>query len=357
LTTPLRVLIIDDSESDAILLSRELQRGGYLVDYTRVCSADDMSANLDGHQYDLIICDYVMPGFGGLQALEIAKQKNCDLPFIIASGRIGEDLAVEALRAGAHDYVMKDNLRRLCPAVKRELVEVEERRKRRKAEQDLDISNAKLRSLAARLSLAEESERRRIASEVHDGIGQNLALCSIQLSRTIKSVSSDSLAQRLVEIQDIIRDIADETRSFVFELSPPILYGVGLGAAVDELTKRMGKKYHINARCEDDGQVKNMTDDVRVLLFQMVRELLVNIVKHSRAKNMHVQIARQDKRIKIAVSDDGAGFDTGILNKKGSRGFGLFSIGERLSDVDGFIEIQSKIGEGTIITLTAPLID
>jgi DNA-binding NtrC family response regulator len=130
---PLRVLLVEDSENDATLLEIALQRAGFNPECTRVETADGLTAAL-GHDWDVIIADYVMPNFDGLSALALVRQRGLDLPFIIVSGHITDDTAVAAMKAGAHDYVMKDNLTRLAPAVERELREVEVRRARQKAE-------------------------------------------------------------------------------------------------------------------------------------------------------------------------------------------------------------------------------
>ncbi|MBI2843287.1 MAG: response regulator [Armatimonadetes bacterium] len=134
---PLRILIVEDSEDDTMLLVRELKRGGYDLTYERVDTKEAMSAALDRQTWDVIISDYVMPGFGGLDALKLAKERSLDLPFIVVSGKIGEETAVEAMKAGAHDYIMKDNLARLVPAVERELRDAEVRQERRRAQQEL----------------------------------------------------------------------------------------------------------------------------------------------------------------------------------------------------------------------------
>src|ERR1041385_431767 len=126
----LQVLIVEDSETDATLLELELERAGYDPHCVRVESSEALSAALDQQTWDLVVSDYVMPQFNGLAALAMVKAKGLDLPFIIVSGHISEDTAVAAMKAGAHDYVMKDKLARLGPAVDRELREAEMRRQR-----------------------------------------------------------------------------------------------------------------------------------------------------------------------------------------------------------------------------------
>lgn len=150
----LRVLIVEDSEDDTLLVLRELRRGGYHVEYVRVDTAASMLAALNQQLWDIIIADYSLPAFSGLAALELLQSQKLDLPFIIVSGTIGEDIAVAAMKAGAHDYIIKGNMARLVPAVERELREAQERYKRHSAEQAFRESEDRFRTLCASAPLA-----------------------------------------------------------------------------------------------------------------------------------------------------------------------------------------------------------
>lgn len=134
---PLSVLIIEDSDDDTLLIVRELRQAGYDPRYKRVETAQAMRKALEQQMWDIVISDYVMPSFSGLDALKLMQEKGLDLPFIIVTGNITEDMAVEAMKAGAHDCVMKGKLSRLAPAVQRELRESEGRKRRRQAEEKL----------------------------------------------------------------------------------------------------------------------------------------------------------------------------------------------------------------------------
>jgi signal transduction histidine kinase len=137
MSTPLRVLLVEDSADDAALIVRHLQRGGYEVAFERVDSREGMSRAIEQQSWDMVICDYSMPQFSGTEALKLVRERGSDAPFIFVSGTIGEDTAVSALKLGAQDYVMKGNLTRLLPAVERELREAGERRERTRLEQRL----------------------------------------------------------------------------------------------------------------------------------------------------------------------------------------------------------------------------
>ncbi|MBI5387457.1 MAG: response regulator [Verrucomicrobia bacterium] len=145
----LHILIVEDSASDAALVVRQIERAGYEVCWERVDNAAALQAALQKGRWDAVLCDYAMPDFGGAEALAIVRDSGRDLPFIFVSGTMGEDVAVEAMRVGAHDYVMKGNLKRLVPAIERELREAEVRRDRREAEEELRVTHEALRHLLA----------------------------------------------------------------------------------------------------------------------------------------------------------------------------------------------------------------
>jgi phosphoserine phosphatase RsbU/P len=147
MSKPLRVLIVEDSEDDAVLLLRELRRGGYELACERVETSDAMRAALEKQEWDIVISDYILPKFSGLAALAVLRESGLDLPFIIVSGNIGEDIAVGAMKAGAHDYIIKGNLARLVPAVERELRDAWGRREGRRAEETLRENERLLRTV------------------------------------------------------------------------------------------------------------------------------------------------------------------------------------------------------------------
>ncbi|MBW1739924.1 MAG: response regulator [Deltaproteobacteria bacterium] len=148
MSAPLCVLIVEDSEDDTLLLMRELRRGGYDLTYERVDTAEAMAAALDRQTWDVVLCDYAMPHFSAPDALKLLKERELDLPFIMVSGAIGEETAVEAMKAGVHDYIMKGNLTRLIPAIERELREAEGRQEHKHAEDALKESEQRFRSLS-----------------------------------------------------------------------------------------------------------------------------------------------------------------------------------------------------------------
>ncbi len=229
---------------------------------------------------------------------------------------------------------------------------------RKKAEEKLLDYQDQLKSLASQLTLAEERERRRIATELHDEISQSLFISKMKLEALHTSVSDKKSVNALDEISNSLGRIIAAMRSLTFDLSSPILYEFGFEDAVAEwLNERVGRKYGIETEFEDDGLPKPLDDDIRVLLFRNVRELLINVVKHASAKKIKVSIKKVGDRIHICVEDDGLGFDSAnaelMINNK--KAFGLFSIRERLEHLGGNLDIKSSPGCGCRVTITSPL--
>lgn len=214
-----------------------------------------------------------------------------------------------------------------------------------------------LGSLAAELSLAEERERRRIATELHDLIGQTLAVSRIKLGTLREMLSSARSVGILDEVREHIEETIRHTRSMVFELSPPALYMIGLGAALEQLAERIQEKHGLKVDFIDDGLPKPINDETCITLFSGVRELLTNVIKHAQASSIRISLKRKANDIVIEVKDDGIGFTIKADGSfaKGHGGFGLFSIRERLQHLGGRIEVESRPGKGTRVTLYVPV--
>jgi signal transduction histidine kinase len=213
-----------------------------------------------------------------------------------------------------------------------------------------------LRALASELELAEESERRRIAVDLHDSIGQILAFSRRELTG-LEKIGSNEIAISLKEVGRQLDKAIKQTRSLSFELSPSVLYDLGLETALEDLAEIFSRERNIECRFEGDGQLEPIEDAIKVLLYRSVRELLINVAKHADASEVKITLSWSNNEIHINVEDNGKGFDASVLERrlKKSRGFGLFSIQERLSHIDGCFEIQTAEGRGTKITLVAPV--
>lgn len=224
--------------------------------------------------------------------------------------------------------------------------------KRKQAEAELNDYQEKLRALASELALTEERERRRIATLLHDHIGQTLAITKIKLGELRDALSSTSMAWQVDGIRSLIEQTIQYTKSLTFELSPPILYELGFSAALEWLCERMQKEYGVAVVYRDDGRTQPLDSDVSVLMFQAVRELLMNVVKHARARAARVTLERDNGAMRITVEDDGVGFEAAKVDKPS---FGFFSVRERVRHLGGSFAVETRPGRGTRVTLTSPV--
>jgi PAS domain S-box-containing protein len=225
-----------------------------------------------------------------------------------------------------------------------------------KAENEILENQRSLRALAAELQIVEEQERRRIAQDLHDSIGQILSFSGRELKNLQKSVS-EKAAKTLQEVANQLDNAVEQTRTLSFDLSPSTLYDLGLEVAIEDLLDRISQKRNIKCHFKSCESAKPLADDVKVLLYRSARELLINAVKHANASFLKVSLSRSRSDICIKVEDDGRGFDTSILESgsKKAKGFGIFSIRERLNHIGGHMRIESAEGKGTRAILTAPL--
>lgn len=229
--------------------------------------------------------------------------------------------------------------------------------KHKEVEEKLLAYQHQLRSLASELTLSEERERRRLASNLHDSTIQLLAISKMKLGVLEGSAPSATLAGELGGIHEFVGQALAQARSLTFELSPPELHTLGLEAALAHLTRRMEKLHSIRFEYTGMDRPPELDEDLKVLLFRAVQELLLNAVKHAQAQNVRVSLSSEDHQLLLKVQDDGVGFD---IPQEGhhlmdSHGFGLFSIRERLRYVGGRLEIHSSRDQGTRVALVVPL--
>jgi PAS domain S-box-containing protein len=320
---------------------------------------------------NIIGCNRMMEKITGYEKNELIGKSFMDLEFIPAVQaprmRVSFDKITLEHSAGPNEYTIRrrdgekavvqvDAHPLMVRSKLRVLGIVRDITKQKEIEAQLLTYQNDLQSMASRLSLAEEGERRRIAMEVHDRIGQTLAMCRMKLEALTESEPSPDWVERVAEVQTCIKQLIEKTRSLAFELSSPLLYEIGLEAAIEQLAEQV-QQHGVLLSFEGDGETEPLTEDVRVLIYQAVRELITNIIKHAHAQHAKVSIKRYDDTLCIIVEDDGVGFNVAgnHSDKRKAKGFGLFSVRERLRYIGGYLKIESDHGSGTRITLIVPL--
>jgi signal transduction histidine kinase len=347
---PLRLLHIEDSEDDSLLLCRHLMRAGYRLEWERVETRQGLEAALDRQAWDVIVSDYVMPHFGALTALQVLKSRDLDLPFIIVSGAIGEETAVAAMRGGAHDYLMKGQLTRLVPAIEREMQECRIRRERRRAEEVLRTSErlASFGRLAA--SIAHEVNN---PLEAVTNVFYLLDRCELdEQARGYLKLAEEELQR----VTHIVRQSLAFTR--ISGDSSPAL----LSQLVEEVLRLYAPRIRsgqvrVEKRFECDAQVPG---EVR----QVVSNLLVNAVDAVRlggAVKLRLHRGRdprdpQRTGIRLVVADEGMGiapehrrdiFQPFFTTKRDKgTGLGLWISNEIVHKHGGVIRLRSSVKPG-----------
>jgi PAS domain S-box-containing protein len=214
----------------------------------------------------------------------------------------------------------------------------------------------RLRSMAMDLALGEEKERRRIAVGLHDQVGQALALACARMDLLAEAAESRGLSGQFGETLDSMRAALEATRTLTFELSPPVLYELGLGPAVAAMARELQQRHGIAFTVEGADECPTGPDNVAVLLYQSIREILINVVKHSKARTCRMVLLSEPHQFVVTVQDNGIGFDadSAFMNKAKQRSFGLFSIRERLRVLGGGMEVASHINHGSLVRMWVP---
>jgi len=378
LSKRLRALLVEDSEDDATLLRRELVRVGFDPDIERVATAADFGAALDREKWDIVLSDYSMPGFNGMAALEIVRSRELDVPFIIVSGTLGEDVAVEVIKAGAQDYFAKGRTGRLGSAIERELREV---RARRDHEADRRRAEVERERLLADLTTAVQARDDFLSIASHElrtpltGLQlqvQALArTCARDPAATMPTAAIESrvraMARQVRRLTTLIEGLLDVTR---ITSGDPALSReevaldelvVGMVNAAKELVEPSKPRISVDAE-----HIVGHWDPLRVET--IVTNLVSNAIKFGRGQPVDVTLRRCGDAARLSVVDRGIGIPLGeqkrIFEKferavprqhYGGFGLGLWIVRQLVAAHGGTICVESEEGRGSTFTVELPL--
>jgi signal transduction histidine kinase len=376
---PLRVLLVEDSALDAELLVRALTRGGFAVTWARVDTAEAMEKELANHPWDLILCDHAMPRFSAPGALELVKRHDPDVPFIIVSGYIEEETAVAAMKAGAQDYIMKDRLARLVPAVERELRDAEVRRARAKSEEalrrahedlelrvekrtaDLKAANQKLENVIEERKQLEnelleiaENERRRIGFDLHDDLGQKLTGMAMMMKGLERRLAMESHAcvEDAGKIHALMHDVIQHTHDLARQFSSLDVKGDDLATVLKGLAASVGKLFGIKCDFSVKGAPPGLPHNSTVQLYKIAQEAVSNAIKHGKASEVLLLLSCDEKQLVMTVKNNGVAFTPPSAN---STRMGLRIMRYRANTIDAELEIKPLGKSGTLATCSLQL--
>lgn len=221
-------------------------------------------------------------------------------------------------------------------------------------EEERNLIQKKLHTLSDELIVTEDRERHSLAEDLHDSASQSLAIAMSKIKATINSNKADP--EDLIETKDYIAQAISDIRSVTFQVCPPILYSLGLDAALSWLITDINQKNNMKIKYENkvDGSV-NLPDNKKIFIYRSVRELIINIIKHAGTEDGHVMLWRNNKNLVVEVRDNGAGFEADLCQESDSMSFGLFSIKKRFDAIGGNVDIKSTRGKGAEIVLSIPI--
>lgn len=391
----LQVLLVEDSASDALLLKERVKLTRKNISLSMASSLREAFRLLMHNCVDAVLLDLSLPDSSGLDTVKKTRQEFPQLPIVVLTGIEDETTGVKAVRLGAEDYLVKGQadgqtvVRAIKYSIERKAVEkslhlsqqelrsintvlelrVKDRTsqlenmvavlqkeitKRKEIEKQFMEHQEKLRFLSSEIMFVEERERRQVATQLHDSIGQLLAFSKKELGVLVLN-APESIKPSLIEVWGMIKEAVEQTRTLTFDLSPASLYTLGLPAAIEELGEDFAKRGIFKFKFKSDNKEIQIPEQIKVLLYRSVRELMTNIIKHSQAKNVAITLKGSYNGLRIDVRDDGFGFNLKEINAQGKAGFGLFSIRERLEAIGGKFKIKSIKGKGTTVTLSVPL--
>lgn len=348
--TVLKVLHLEDSEFDHELALAHLRRGGMRIVTRRVESRIQYERALS-EDWDVILSDYNLPGFSGLTALEMLKETGRLIPFILVSGEIGEDVAVDAMRSGANDYLLKNNLVRLAPAMERAIETTRIQRAKVVADAALSASRQRLSELAQHLQISVEMERTAIAREIHDDVGGSLTALKFELAWIARHSESAEVQQRVQTALETVTHAIEASKRIMHNLRPAIL-DQGLVAALQWMGSRFEKRTSVECVFRTSHDTMHLPPGVPLVAYRTAQEALTNVSKHAQASRVTIDLLLVGNMLSLEVSDNGRGLSGSDLAK--ARSFGIRGLHERAMTVGGWVDLSST-ATGTTLILSVPL--
>lgn len=349
---PIRILHLEDSPLDHDLVARTLRKAGLAHDMVRVERLDEFLNTLHTSPFDVILADYRLPGFTALDAWQALQDLPQRPPFILLSGAIGESAAVEAIKLGISDYLLKDDMGKLAYVILRAMEVQEARLAKERANAELAASERRLAHFADHLQMTIEQERAAIAREIHDDIGGSLAAIKFDLSWLGRHYDDADARTHIQSAMDMLQHALGASQRIMLNLRPAIL-DQGLEAAVDWLAREFERRTGIRTTLYASLRNADISKPVQLAAYRTAQEALTNISKHAQCSEVRIELSDAEGVLTLEIADNGRGIRPAEREKPQS--FGLKGLQERARSVGGWLDISSRSAEGTSITLTVPL--
>ncbi|MDD2711818.1 MAG: histidine kinase [Simplicispira sp.] len=348
----LRILHLEDSLADHRLTTLTLRRAAMVFTMAHADTLETFTQLALTGEFDVILADYRLPGFTALDAWQQVAQHEKHPPFILLSGAIGEAAAVDAMRLGIADYVLKDDMARLPHVIYRAREVHEARLAREFAVSELVASQRRLADLTEYLQSSIEQERAAIAREIHDDIGGALTAIRFDLAWIVRHTTQIPVREHAQAATSMLQHAIGASQRIMMNLRPPIL-DQGLVAAVQWLADSFERRTGVSTQIRSSAPSIALTDAAQLVAYRTAQEALTNISKYAGARQVHIDLSDCEGVLTLEIGDDGCGIDPPALTKP--KAFGIRGLHERARTVNGWLDISSQPGKGTSVILSIPL--
>lgn len=347
------ILHLEDSLADHELVDHILGRSGWHFKLFHVDTLESFETALHGGGFDLVLADYHLAGFSGLDAWDWMQAQAIDLPFVLVSGAIGEAVVADAMVRGVSDYVDKNRLSRLPMVVQRALEHHRIKRERAQTALELAASKQRLAELTEHLQASIDRERADIAREIHDDIGGSLAAIRLDLAWLGRRATDDDTRAHLASAQDMVAHAVGASQRIMRNLRPAVL-DQGLIAAIEWLVQTFADRTGIRAQLRHAGDMPQLPREVEMVAYRTAQEALTNVAKHAGATEVRLELSDLEGFLTLEVSDNGQGASADALAK--ANAFGLLGLRERAQTVGGWLDVVNPgAGQGMTLILSVPL--
>lgn len=353
-----KILWLEDDLTDVELMQHELLQSNISFDSEVLYLKKDFMKAVDRFKPDIVLGDYSLPSFDGMKAFRMLRKSHSYIPFILVTGVLSEQVALECLKEGVDDFILKSSFRRLPMAIHNAIRKKENEKEKAIMAEELEKSHEELRAFLNKQQMAREEERHIIARDLHDELGQVLTALKIDITMFGKKILSgkeyrkEELESEMKEIIGMVDQTTRSVKRISSGLRPEILDELGISEAIEWLVKDFEKRNKIRCNIDLPDEI-SVNSDFPITLYRIVQEALTNIARHAEATKVNIKLEITEGLLKLEIGDNGKGIMLDKINSSSS--LGIIGVRERVGSLNGKFKISSENGYGTIVSALIPL--
>ncbi len=358
-TYPYRILFLEDNPDDVELMHHELDEASVNFIGRTTDKKNEFLKEVFEFRPDVILADYSLTSFNGMQAFQMLRTEGVTLPFILVTGALSEQLALECLKDGIDDFILKSSFKRLPTAIMNAIKKKGIEREKDRIAFELKKSHEELGFLLERYQLSLEDERRTTARDLHNELGQVLATLKAGVTALWKKITpgrklpAEAIQAEFTSVVALIDQLTQSVKKISSGLRPETLDELGILEAVQGQAMEFERRHQISCQTYLHADSLKLSRDLSISLFRIVQEVLTNVAKHSQATQVEIYLDDIGSAFFLGIKDNGRGIQEEQL--KSSKSLGLIGLRERVRLLNGKFDIQSKEKEGTLVSVIIPI--